>query len=130
MGNTTKNTKVSEFFTDEYRKAIESCHPEWTPLQVETYMRGVSEILENVTQADTGKTMRKNTRGIRGESYANAGRKRTQESRGYDLMGQECEYLLDIAEVSPFEAIGKAFYMGVEAGARMTEKKVKAWQKQ
>lgn len=67
---------------------------------------------------------------IRGVSYAEAGLKRIYKHPGYSLQGKELHNILHIADRSVCDAVGMAFFMGVEAGARMTEKKVKAWQKQ
>lgn len=65
----------------------------------------------------------------RGTSYIKAGRVRIRESAGrYDLTQSECTELAEQARVSTesaYTAICSAFYMGVEAGARLTERRVK-----
>lgn len=65
----------------------------------------------------------------RGKSYIKAGRVRIRESAGrYDLTQTECIELAEQARkgIDPaITAICSAFYMGVEAGARLTEKRVK-----
>ena len=58
----------------------------------------------------------------RGRTYIEAGRQRIQKNDRYDLSMGEMDMLVRILNEDFFSALGDAFYLGVEAGARMTEK--------
>lgn len=59
----------------------------------------------------------------RGEKYINEGRKRIQNNNMYGLSMTELANLIETAyDDELISAIMEAFYMGVEAGARMVER--------
>ena len=58
----------------------------------------------------------------RGDKYIAAGKQRIKNNCGYALSMAELESLILTAEKeSIIDAVANAFYMGVEAGARMTK---------
>jgi hypothetical protein len=59
----------------------------------------------------------------RGKKYINEGRKRIQNNNMYGLSMTELANLIETAyDDELISAIAEAFYMGVEAGARMIER--------
>ena len=64
-------------------------------------------------------------KGNRGNKYIDAGRNRIKKNDRYGMSMGELEMLVNtVVDEDLYTAIGNAFYMGVEAGARMTERKV------
>ena len=57
----------------------------------------------------------------REKEYIEAGKKRLHGKRS-DLFSKDIEYIMQHSD-NKFELISMAFYMGAEAGARITEKK-------
>lgn len=66
---------------------------------------------------ERGKTMKRNWK-----KMAEVGRSKVGGSR-YDLSSSEVTELLTLTKNHPFEAIGEAFYLGVEVGRRQERRK-------
>ena len=59
----------------------------------------------------------------RGKSYIDAGRKKSHNNPQYGLTMGEMKMFVDMAqEKSIYDAIGNAFYLGLEAGTRLANK--------
>lgn len=58
----------------------------------------------------------------RGTAYIDAGRERIRDNDNYDMTMGEMQSLINIAsEQDMLTALCSAYYMGIEAGARMIE---------
>ena len=61
----------------------------------------------------------------RGKAYIEAGRERIRDNDNYDMTMGDIMTLNNIAnEEDLLTALSSAYYMGVEAGARLTEKNI------
>lgn len=60
---------------------------------------------------------------IRSEAYINAGKKRVKANSRYDITMNELLRLREIAKYDFWKAITDAYFLGVEAGARVTERR-------
>jgi len=62
---------------------------------------------------------------IRSKAYVEAGKKKIKNAPAYGLSMDELETLIMLAyaDGNPLNAIGTAFYIGIEAGYRMASKR-------
>lgn len=62
---------------------------------------------------------------LRGTAYIDAGRERVRDNSNYDMTMSELKILSERAVHEDLStAIGDAYYMGIEAGARMIEESI------
>ena len=63
----------------------------------------------------------------RGTAYINAGRERIKKDNHYSMsMGELEDFIETACNEDIITAIANAYYMGIEAGARMTKKSITA----
>ena len=58
----------------------------------------------------------------KGKKYIDSGRNRIKDNSRYGMSMSDLEMIVNMMVDDPYKAIGNAFYLGVEAGARMIER--------